>query len=197
MNTRSFISSVFAFILGGLGLTLLGYHLIPSTTGGLLITSSILMIILTFSYSFFGIKGKFLISGLVSLFIGSMLYPVMQFVNSDTIGEAIGLTMIVTGTMAFLGFSYPKIFKELGPVLFVSLLFLIGYGLLGSLFGFIDMTLYSWIATGIFTLYIGYDVYKALESDRTIESALDSAFSLYLNIVNLFLNILRILGNED
>ena len=59
-----------------------------------------------------------------------------------------------------------------------------------------EFILISWFAAVVFSLYIGYDFLKAQELDYTIDNAIDSAVSIYLDIINLFLRILRILGNS-
>jgi FtsH-binding integral membrane protein len=54
----------------------------------------------------------------------------------------------------------------------------------------------DYIAAGIFSLYIGYDMYRASVIERNIDNAVDVALSLYLDIINLFLEILKILGKN-
>ena len=54
--------------------------------------------------------------------------------------------------------------------------------------------IFLWVGAGIFTLYIGYDWYKAQAYPKTLDNAVDSALDLYLDIINLFLKILRILA---
>ena len=59
-------------------------------------------------------------------------------------------------------------------------------------FGIID-----YIAAGIFSLYIGYDMFRATEATRSVGSALKISVSLYLDIINLFTSLLSILGNDN
>lgn len=55
----------------------------------------------------------------------------------------------------------------------------------------------DWLAAGIFTLYIGYDCHRAMAIPATGRNSVDVAISLYLDIYNLFLTILRLLSRRD
>ena len=54
----------------------------------------------------------------------------------------------------------------------------------------------DWIVVLIFCGYIGYDWSRANQIPKTIDNAIDSAAALYMDIINLFLRILRILGRK-
>lgn len=45
-------------------------------------------------------------------------------------------------------------------------------------------------------MYIGYDFWKAQKYPKTINNAVDSAIDIYLDTVNLFLDILEILSDS-
>ena len=59
-----------------------------------------------------------------------------------------------------------------------------------------NLLIVSWFAAIIFSLYIGYDFLKANELRYTVDNAVDSAVDIYLDIINLFLRILEILGSR-
>jgi FtsH-binding integral membrane protein len=59
-------------------------------------------------------------------------------------------------------------------------------------FGIID-----YVSAGIFSLYIGYDMFRATEASRSVGSSLKIAVALYLDIINLFMSVLSILGNDN
>ncbi|MBT7579493.1 MAG: hypothetical protein HN633_12065, partial [Candidatus Marinimicrobia bacterium] len=48
----------------------------------------------------------------------------------------------------------------------------------------------------IFCGYIGYDWGRANQIPKTLDNAVDSAAALYMDIINLFLRVLRILGRR-
>jgi FtsH-binding integral membrane protein len=54
----------------------------------------------------------------------------------------------------------------------------------------------DWIVVLIFCGYIGYDWGRANQIPKTYDNAVDSAAALYMDIINLFLRILRILGRS-
>ena len=81
-------------------------------------------------------------------------------------------------------------------MLFIALIGLVIAQLLCMLFN-IYPTIISWVAAAIFSLYIGYDWVKAQMYVKTVDNAVDSALDIYLDIINLFLQLLRILGSKN
>ena len=53
------------------------------------------------------------------------------------------------------------------------------------------------MSAGIFSLYIGYDYQRAQFYPPTVDNAVDCALDIYLDIINLFLDILRILARSS
>ena len=103
-----------------------------------------------------------------------------------------GVTVIMTAA----GLLFPQFFARIGSILF--------FGLLGVLFGFlvsiflpgVNMAI-TILSAGLFSLYIGYDVYRSQQFPHTVDNAIDCAVDLYLDIINLFLNLLRIFGKAN
>ena len=52
----------------------------------------------------------------------------------------------------------------------------------------------SWIGAVVFSLYIAYDVWRSQKFPPTLDNAVDSALDIYLDIANLFLELLEIFG---
>ncbi len=75
----------------------------------------------------------------------------------------------------------------------VTALVTVAMMLLGTIFphGIID-----WIVVLIFCGYIGYDWGRANAIPKTLDNAVDSAAALYMDIINLFIRILRIMGRR-
>lgn len=103
-----------------------------------------------------------------------------------------GVTVIMTAA----GLLFPQFFAKIGSILF--------FGLIGVLFGFlisiflpgVNMAI-TVLSAGIFSLYIGYDVYRSQQFPHTVDNAIDCAIDLYLDIINLFLDLLRIFGKAN
>lgn len=134
----------------------------------------------------------------MGLILGPILSVYINIGGMALVTRALMLTGCAVGVMTLLGLSYPDIFAKLGGVLFASLIALVVLRLV-SMFvpalaaaGWID-----WLAAAIFTLYIGYDCHRAMSIPATGRNAVDVAISLYLDIYNLFLTILRLLGRRD
>jgi FtsH-binding integral membrane protein len=98
--------------------------------------------------------------------------------------------------MVAAGLLFPQFFAKLGSILF--------FGLIGVVIGVIlsffvrgvnlPVTI---ISAGLFSLYIGYDVYRSQQFPRTVDNAVDCAIDIYLDIINLFLDLLRIFGKSN
>lgn len=116
-------------------------------------------------------------------------------VGAEEVELAFLFTAIITGCMISLSIIYPGFFSRIGGLLFSGLIGLVLSGIVMTIFG-IDSYIYSWIGAIIFSLYIGYDYYVAQRYIKTVDNAVDSAISLYLDITNLFLDLLRILGRK-
>ena len=61
----------------------------------------------------------------------------------------------------------------------------------------VDQIVTDWIAAGLFSLYIGYDIYRSQQFPKTLDNAVDSALDIYMDIANLFIRLLDILGRKD
>ncbi len=60
----------------------------------------------------------------------------------------------------------------------------------------VDQVVTDWIAAGLFSLYIGYDIYRSQQFPMTVDNAVDSALDIYLDIANLFIRLLSIMGRR-
>ena len=131
--------------------------------------------------------------------IGIVVCMSVQGIPVDMVKSAVLITAIVTLSFMIAGTLFTGFFLTLGRVLFFSLLFTI----IGSLISLLlfhsrGYMVYEWLGAGIFSLYIGYDWARANTCARTVDNAIDLSASLYLDIINLFLRILRIMSkNRD
>ena len=113
----------------------------------------------------------------------------------DTVvSQAVFLTAIITLAQGFAGVLFPDFYKKIGGALFIGLLALLVLRILGLFIPALNFGLLSYLAAGLFALYIGYDFYRASIIRPTVDNAIDIAISLYLDIINLFLELLKILA---
>lgn len=114
---------------------------------------------------------------------------------SSIISIAFGITCAITVGMMVLSNLFPQFFLSLGKTLFLSLLLTIVIEVVlliaGAPLGVID-----YIVVLIFAGYIGYDWAVAQNQPKTVDNAVDSACELYIDIINLFIRLLRILANS-
>jgi len=164
----------------------------------------------------------FLIGYFASAFFGMYLYnssdqPLVSFVgynlvvvpfslvlnmflakySQTAVIDAIQVTGIATAVMMTLGFMYPNFFKSIASGLFWGLLAAIVAELIMIFVMGVHLPIMNWIVAIIFCGYIGYDWARALEKPKTVDNAIDSGADLYIDIVNLFVRILSIMGNDD
>ncbi len=129
--------------------------------------------------------------------MGLLLTFYVSFFEVGTIAIAFASTGIVVGIMLCFTVLYPDFFRSLGRTLGVALLVsIIVEVVLVFLFG-VDSTIFDYIIVVIFCGYIGYDWVKAQDYAPTVDNAIDSAADIYVDIVNLFIRILSILGRRN
>ena len=115
--------------------------------------------------------------------------------DSSLVADAFLYTLVISLGMAGSALAFPELFKKLGGMLFGVLLGLVLCELVLLILGRVQ-TVTSWIAAGVFSLYIGYDVYRSQQFPKTVDNAVDCALDIYMDIANLFLRILQILGKR-
>ena len=112
----------------------------------------------------------------------------------------LGTALAVIGT-ACLVFTTSINFDFLGGFLFITLLILIAMGLINAFFIKSQMMslVRAYIGAVIFTLYLLYD-FNQLEKkagDESWSTAIDISVNIYLDIINLFIDLLEILAESD
>lgn len=111
--------------------------------------------------------------------------------------EAVQVTAGVTLVMMTLGSFFPAFFQSIRRALTAALLAVIVVELVMIfLFKRSPPEIVDWIVVLIFCGYIGYDWGRANAIPKTVDNAVDSAAAIYMDIVNLFLRILRIMGRR-
>ncbi len=127
---------------------------------------------------------------------GLIINIVVSQYNPEIVTEAIRITALVTFVMMFLGSLFPRFFQKISGALSIALLAVIVVELVEMIFFEIHHGILDWVVVLIFCGYIGYDWGRANQIPKTVDNAIDSAASLYMDIINLFLRILRILGRN-
>lgn len=126
----------------------------------------------------------------------SMAVQMYGGLESDIVSQAFLYTFCISGIMIASSMLLPDVFETIGRYLFVGLIAV----LIGSVIGiFINgvFNAFAWIGAILFSLYIGYDFYRAQQYTPTLDNAVDCALDIYLDIINLFLRLLRIMGRRS
>lgn len=133
---------------------------------------------------------------LIVLPIGLLLVIVLPGYAQEHIIAAVRVTTLLTVGMMIAGSLFPQFFQRIEGALFWALLIAIVVELVQILVFGIRVSVMDWIVAAIFCGYIGVDWGRANRIERTLDNAVDSAASLYLDIINLFLRVLRILSRK-
>lgn len=111
--------------------------------------------------------------------------------------QACLLTLLIFGGLTIYTMASKRDFSYLGGFLFSGLLCLVGYGFLAMLFPSLNTgmagMITSWFGAVLFSAYIVFDTWR-LEKVHGVDDYIVAAIELYLDIVNLFLQLLKILA---
>lgn len=139
-------------------------------------------------------------------FIGYNLIavPVGIIAAAATIGydpalviRAVLSTAIVTLSMMIVSTLQPRLFTRLAPAMGFALLAVIIVESLSMLLFRVNLTIIDWVVVGIMCVYIGFDWVRANSVQRTPTNAIAAASALYLDIINIFLRLLRIFARAS
>jgi FtsH-binding integral membrane protein len=140
---------------------------------------------------------SFLGYNLVVVPFGFVINIIVSQYQPSLVENAMRMTAMVTVVMMTLGSLFPRFFLSIGNVLGVSLMAMIVIELVSVFIFGVDHTIFDWIVALIFCGYIGYDWGRSQSIPMTLDNAVDSAAALYMDIINLFIRLLRIMGNKD
>ncbi|MFT7643788.1 MAG: FtsH-binding integral membrane protein [Pirellulaceae bacterium] len=116
--------------------------------------------------------------------------------HPSIVQEAVLTTGAVTAVMMVFGTMFPAFFQKIAGALGVALISVIIIQIIAMVFFGTHPGILDWAIVLIFCGYIGFDWSRANQIPKTYDNAVDSAASLYMDIINLFLAILRILGRS-
>ena len=146
-------------------------------------------------------RGVFLVYALLN---GMVLSYYFIAFSVSTLVLAFLATSVYFGLMAAYGTTTHKDLSGWGPKLMMALVALLITGFVGMLFGmgFGSTVLYSGIGLVVFMLLTAYDTqklsqlysYYAGDSELAEKASIYGALTLYLDFINIFLYVVRLLG---
>ena len=133
---------------------------------------------------------------LVVIPFGLVVNAVVAGYDPHLVQEAVQVTGAITFIMMLMGSTFPKFFLGLGRILFMALIAMIIIELLAVFVFNWDRNIIDYAVAAIFCGYIGYDWARANTIPPTVDNAIDSAASIYMDVINLFIRVLRIMGRR-
>ena len=136
---------------------------------------------------------------------GLALSPFFFAFSKSSITTAFLITAAMFAALSLYGYTTQRDLTSIGQFAFVGLIGVIIAALINLFLGngFLDFAL-SIICVVIFTILIAYDtqkirrIYQLSSSDRAVRTlSIIGALELYLDFINLFLNILRLLNSRQ
>ena len=133
---------------------------------------------------------------LLVLPFGFVINRLVHHYDPSLVLDAIRVTALVTVVMMALGSLIPSFFKKVVGVLTIALLSVMIIQVIEVFLFRIHRGWLDWAVVVIFCGYVGYHWARANSIPRTVDNAVDSAAALYMDIINLFLRLLRIIGRK-
>ena len=201
---------VYNMVMGGVVLYGLVVNLIlcsiPSVADLYMTTNPIIFLIVYFALCFGGCALSSKSESPIMSFIGynmvccpmgvvvSALVAGYGGLGSELVTQAFFITSVIVACMVVAAMIFPQIFDKLGGTLLSILIALIVAELVCLLFG-MQQIITSWIAALLFSAYIGFDFHRSQQFEPCLDNAVDCALDIYMDIINLFIRILRILAS--
>jgi len=119
-----------------------------------------------------------------------MLYPANYILLAAVLTTVVVLTMTVAAVV------FPNAFLSMGKTIFIALIGLVIAEFVTMLMGMFYPNIFAIIGIFIFSLYVGYDWARGQQYPSTASYACFTALQLYMDIINIFIRILRLLSKR-
>lgn len=213
---NSYINDTFKWLMLGIVVTFVTAFSFEKTNIGIILYSNSflpiimiaieLIIVVCFSARLFKLKPSTAkVLYLVYAFITGITFSlILTLYTALTVSTAFLLSAIFFGVLVLFG-AYTKIdLTKIGYICFTGLFVYIIYAILALIFGWSDFLL-PFISLALFTGITAYDMQKTIQfyyqyqdnPEMIKRLSIFSAFNLYLDFINIFLDILRILGDSN
>ena len=142
------------------------------------------------AFSFLGFTG-------LAAAMGFALTIIVSAYSLATIYSAFLTTGIIVVSMMIVSTIFPKFFLSLGRTLLFALIGSILIEFIGGLIFHLPLQIMDYVIVVIFAGYIGYDWAKAQAYPKTLHNAVNSAADIYVDIINIFIRLLSIMGKDS
>lgn len=220
---QSFISNVFSYMFAALAITgviaywfgtsatLLSYLVNLETGGmtglGMIVTFAPIAFVLVMSFAFNRLSSMMLLLLFItySILMGMSLSFIFVIYTGGSIANTFAVTSITFGIMAAVGYTTKTDLTKFGSILMMGLVGIIVAMIINFFLGSETMEfIISILGVLIFTGLTAYDVQKLKRIGAGVEYGTEStnklailgALNLYLDFINLFLFLLRFMGDR-
>lgn len=207
LGERTYLGVIAIYLIGGLALT----ALLATASYGWKNVSLPAVLILGLAVPIIGIIVSFksdnwIVSTVGYLMVvipfGILIGPVVALYKVPSVLQVVAITLMVTIVMMGIGLTMPPITQNWSMAIVAILaLFIMGdlSRIFMPMFGVQPVALQYWdyLVAGFFVLLISYDINKAMQLPKTTDNAVDAVVGIYLDVINLFLRLLRIMGQRS
>lgn len=119
--------------------------------------------------------------------------------NFNTVTKAFVLTAGISLLFTAVGMLFPRAIEKAAAVASVAFIGIMIASIVMFFFYQQGLAAGGWldyVLVGIFAIFIGYDTHKAATLEPTMYNAIMSATNIFVDIINMFLHILRILDRD-
>jgi len=108
------------------------------------------------------------------------------------------LTGVLTVGLGTFAWTTKRNLSFLGPILFIGLLVVVVASVFSIFFSTRPLSfIIALVSVGLFSGFILYDIQRIKFTENTMSAAILLTISIYLDILNLFLSLLRLFGSSD
>ncbi|MBO5328258.1 MAG: US12 family protein [Clostridia bacterium] len=138
---------------------------------------------------------------LVVLPLGMLLSLIVPQASFSAVRSAFLVTTFLTVIFGVLAIVYPKVFYSIYTVISIALIIALLYQIvtifvpIGGVYWGVN-NLIDWVIVILFCCYIGFNISAASRREKTLDSAIDSACALYVNIINVFVRLIAIFSRR-
>ena len=174
---------------------------------GLLIAELIMVIVMSATINKMSFPAAMALFALYSALNGVTLSPLMSLYTEESITSTFFITAGTFGTMALFGYTTKKDLAGIGRILIMALIGIIIATIANIFIGSSQMSMIiNYVGVIIFVGLTAYDTQKIKEmTQKSIQSGNESiipklsvigALTLYLDFINLFIKLLKLMGKR-
>ena len=133
---------------------------------------------------------------LVVASIGFTTGLILPLYDLPSIANAFVGTAIIAALFTLLGATFPAFFARVQGVAMTALFALLVVSIVGGFMG-VSMGWLDYAVILLFCGFIGFDTYRAQQCEATVKMAIFNGVQIWLDLVNVFIRLLAIVGRRN